>query len=137
MVVAGRMVFGVIIYQIGCTWTPIDKEVSLMRMVLYPIKVHVHGFGSSLSDAGVNNTSGGIVISADGGGRLRPSHFFEGYTDRACVLTVDEEATEFGFRRRRDYVLECSAFYMDGSVVSRFWRWSCRIWWFVTKKVVT
>jgi len=61
-VVAGRMVFGVIITQIFGSRAPVDEELFLAHAVLDPVEAHVDGFGPFLFDCVVGETGGGGVV---------------------------------------------------------------------------
>ena len=58
-VMSRRVIFCVIVVQIGYAWLPVDKELSAAGAVAYPVKVHVNGFGALLFD--------GVICKSDSG----------------------------------------------------------------------
>jgi hypothetical protein len=72
------VVFSEIIGQVGRSWPPIYIALFLLYPVLYPIELHLHGFGFLLFDLFVGKTVGGGVVHLHRGGRLGVSHFAKG-----------------------------------------------------------
>ena len=61
-VVGGRMVFCVVVGQVGCSWSPVDVELALLDPVLQPVEAHVDGLGAFLFDGVCEDTMAcGIV----------------------------------------------------------------------------
>ena len=61
------------------------------------MEVHVHQFYLSWNNGFVDNSDGGGVISLDGRGRLRPSHFDECFMQRNHFLRFNEKRAKFRF----------------------------------------
>ena len=59
-------------------WTPVDYELLLGDVIVYPIKIHVNGFGGFLFDVIVGKTNGGSIFDFDRGWILGMTHFSEG-----------------------------------------------------------
>ena len=70
----GRMVLRKIIGIVLNAASPINKEVTLLDPVSYPIKTHVNGLGAPLLHGGVDDASCTRVVGLDRRGRLRVAH---------------------------------------------------------------
>lgn len=40
--VAGQMMFDVVVTKVVCSWAPVDDELAFMDVVLDPVKAHIH-----------------------------------------------------------------------------------------------
>jgi hypothetical protein len=92
--VFGRMVFGVVVGEVvGASGRQqyLDQKLSLTNAVLYPVKAHVHGFGSTLFDCIVGETRCSGVIGLHWGWWLWMSKLVEYGADGHGFLTVDEQ----------------------------------------------
>ena len=65
-----------------------------------PVEAHVDGFGSVLSDGGVDDAVGCAVVGANGGRRLWMAHFGECCSHWNGELGVHVEGSYFGFGGR-------------------------------------
>ena len=61
-VVFGRVMFCEVVGVILAAGKPVDLELALFHTVTHPVETHVDGFGAALTDAGVDDAEGGIVI---------------------------------------------------------------------------
>ena len=77
---------------------PIDVKLLLFNAVAVPVETHVDGFGSILSDSGVDNVVGGAIISSDGSWRLWMTKFCKCFSHRYGELGVHVECSNFCFR---------------------------------------
>ena len=86
-----------IIREIVGAFAPVDKKLALAYAVTYPIKTHVHGFGSSLFDGFVGDTGGTGVVGLDRCRCLWMSHVSQRVAQHGGFLPVVEKGCEFGF----------------------------------------
>ena len=63
----------------------------------YPVEMHVHKFYASRDNVFVDNANISGVISLDGRGRLRPSHFDECLAQRNHFLICNEKRAKLIF----------------------------------------
>lgn len=97
LMVTWSMMLGVIVCQVGACRAPKNDELALFDTVADPVKTHVDGPGSLLSDVLVGDTCGCGVVGDDGRGWLRVSHF-GGYGAKNCsFFAVGEQSTGFRF----------------------------------------
>ena len=54
-----RVMFCVIVGQIGYAWLPVDEELAAAGVVPDPVEAHVNGFGALLFD--------GVICKSDSG----------------------------------------------------------------------
>ena len=96
-VVGWRMVFGVIVRHVCCTFIPIKAELSLCRTAPEPMESHPNYFYAPLDDRVVYEACCGRIVCLDWGFRLGPSHFVEGITEGNHFSGRVVEGCEFGF----------------------------------------
>ncbi len=74
------MVFGETISAIGDTGMPEYVELTLLGVIMQPIKPHdVDSFGPFLLDGVIENSTGSDIVSLHGGGWLWVAHFIQGH----------------------------------------------------------
>jgi hypothetical protein len=79
MMMCRQVVFCEVIRGIGLTRSPINMELSLFNLVLYPIESHVlHGFGLALPYLFVGKYVGGRIVHLYWGGWLGMANFSKG-----------------------------------------------------------
>ena len=54
-----RVVFFVIVGQIGYAWLPVDEEMAAACVVVDPVEMHVDGFGALLFDGVICKSNSG------------------------------------------------------------------------------
>ena len=93
--------FCVAVRFVVSSWFPMDAELTLVDTVFDPVEAHVHCFGTFGFDCVVGNSFGCGIVCLDWSGTvLFPAHLFEGFANDASVLSIEEQASEFGFGRR-------------------------------------
>ena len=100
-----REVLGELICNILRSCTPINNEVFLVELILYPIESHIHCLGFSLLYSSIGDSGGVGIVGLYGRGRLRVSHFSECDAEHGAVLGVVEEADGFDFVSGKHNVL--------------------------------
>ena len=65
-----RMMLAVIVAQVSDAGLPVDEELTLACVFVYPIKAHVDRFRSFLLDGVVGEAVGGGVVDLNWSGRL-------------------------------------------------------------------
>ena len=97
MVAVDRKGLGEKISQIVLPIAIYNVEMSLGDTVLYPVKTHVHGFGSLELDGLVTDADGCGVVTEDSGGRLRVAIRSKDGSVNFCDLGVHEYGCIFCF----------------------------------------
>ena len=97
LVMAGRMVFGVVVSFVDAARAPVDDELALFDSVADPVETHVNGAGALLLDVLIGNATGGRVIGEDGSGILWVPHFDEDGSENEAFLGVGKDAGDFRF----------------------------------------
>jgi hypothetical protein len=97
LMMCGGVVFGVVITLVVGARAPVDEKLSLIDSITNPIKSHVHGAGSALFDGVTGDPGCCGVVCFDGCGWLRMAEFVKGGAEDSGFLSIDEEATDFGF----------------------------------------
>ena len=97
MVAVDRKGLGEKISQIVLPIAIYNVEMSLGDTVLYPVKAHVHGFGSLELDGLVTDADGCCVVTEDSGGRLRVAIRSKDGSMNLCDLGVHEYGCIFCF----------------------------------------
>ena len=92
-----RMVLSKIIGFVENAFAPNNVKLVLSHAISCPIVSHVDGFGSFLLDRVVGDAGSRTVVGDGDSGRLGPSEFFKGDSDRAGFFTIVEETSEFSF----------------------------------------
>ena len=54
-----RVIFFVIVGQIGYAWLPVDEEMAAACVVVDPVEMHVNGFGALLFDGVICKSNSG------------------------------------------------------------------------------
>ena len=111
------VVLGKVISEVIGSGTPIHDVGSLADTILYPIKVHVHGFGLALAGGPVGDAGCAGVVSLDRSGGLLVDHFFQGNAQGGGVFGIVKKAGEFSFGRGGHDILEDDADGMKGDIV--------------------
>jgi hypothetical protein len=75
------------VYRAGLS---VDEELALPDMILDPIKMHIHGFGSFLFDHVIGESCGSGIIGLHWCWWLRMANFIEGDAERNGFLLVEE-----------------------------------------------
>lgn len=88
---------GEIIGEIVGSTFPVDEELALLDAILYPVKTHVHSFGSALFDGVVGYSCGAGIVGLQGRGWLGMTHVIEGRAEHGGFFAVVEECSKFGF----------------------------------------
>jgi hypothetical protein len=70
------MVLGKVVGEIVFTGTPVNDELALLDSVADLVKAHVYGFGATLFDRFIGDTSGACIVGLDGCGSLKMSYLF-------------------------------------------------------------
>ena len=98
--------------------SPIYDELVLLDAVADPVEAHRAGF--ALLEGVVGDAGGGRVVGFDGGWRLGMMELLKCRVNRDGVLSVDEEAANFGFSGGCHHMAQSVANGTDGAVG----RWS-------------
>ena len=96
-VVDGRMALGAVVGEVELAGGPEESELALRFSAAEPVEVHVHGFCFTRNDGLVGYADRCGIVSLDGSGGLRPSHFGEGLPEGDHLFCDEEEAAEFCF----------------------------------------
>ena len=102
--VAGRVMFGRVVGQIGVTFAPVDVELFLGGAVAKPIKAHVHGFRASLCDRVCKNAFRRLIVKLEGDWSLGMAHFVEGGDNRNGIFCIEKTHACFRFLCGGHYV---------------------------------
>ncbi len=95
-----RVVFGVIVGDIGGSGAPIDQELALSGPVLDPVEAHVDRLRSFLLDGAVGETDSSGVVNLYGRRWLGVAHFGKSGSDRDSGLGIEIGCANLGFSRR-------------------------------------
>ena len=96
--ICGRMMLGVVVGKVGGPAGPIETKLGLGLAAAEPMEAEPNHFSAPLDDGVVKETSGGRIVSLEWRGRLRPTHFQEGVTERDHFSSCVVESAKFGFR---------------------------------------
>ena len=91
--VAGGMMLGEVISLVVASRLPIDVKLALPDAIADPVKPHVDCLGTLLFDGVIGNAGSGTVVGLDGCGWLWVAKLFQCRTNRACILSVEEETS--------------------------------------------
>ena len=91
------MMLGEIIGLVDAAFAPINEKLSLSNAIANPIEAHVDGFGASLLDGIVSDTTCSAIVGLDGRCRLDMSQFFECNPHGTNFFGVMKNAGNFGF----------------------------------------
>ena len=97
VVVGGAVVFGEVIGSIIFSSAPMNDKLFLVYSVTDPIEMHVDGFGSTLFNSVIGNSSGSTVVGLDDSRGLWVAHFEESGAKCCCLFAVVEQRAEFSF----------------------------------------
>ena len=90
--VQGGMMLGTVVIQVLVFWCPVVEEVFLGVAASEPPEAHVHGLEHFVHHDFVGDVCGSGVVALNGGGGLRPAHFYESAPEGYRGLGADEEA---------------------------------------------
>ncbi len=107
---------GEVVGEVLDALVPVDVEVTLSGAILDPIVPHVHGFGATLTNRVVGNTSRSGIVGDNGCGALGVAKFRQCVANGFGITTVVEEASELGFSSGGDDFLEAMGDDKDGTV---------------------
>jgi hypothetical protein len=91
------VMLGVMITAVLLAGLPEDLKLALVHTVSDPIKTHVHHFGPFLFHRIISDTHGGTVVGDHRGWGLWMPEFFKCDFFGDSLLSVEEEASSFGF----------------------------------------
>ena len=74
-----------------------DVELFLPLLVLYPVKTHIHSFGSALNNSVSEDADSAFVVKLEWSGALGMAHFGECCSHGDGIFGVDEAGAGFGF----------------------------------------
>ena len=117
------MMLGVLVAKGYVAKLPVDEELTLSCVIVYPIKAHVDCFRSFLLDGVVGEAVGGRVVDLDWSGRLWVTYFKEQGLYRDGLLAVDVGGSDFGFGGRTHHVGHDLGNGVDGAVEARTGGW--------------
>ena len=89
--------FGEIIREVVCAFTPVDEKMSLFDAIANPIKTHIHCFRTSLFDSFIADAGGAGIVGLNRSCWLWMPHVFECGAEHGGFFAIEEESTEFGF----------------------------------------
>ena len=75
-VVVGRVVFCVVVGQVGCSRPPVDIELALLDPVLQPVESHVDGLGAFLFNGVCQDTMACGIVGLEWCGWLWMAEFY-------------------------------------------------------------
>ena len=83
--------FGEVISEIVRTTAPMNDEITLGNAITNPVKMHIHGFGVTLLDCVISNTSSAsILVSLNKSGWLGVTHLDESLAENGGFFAVVE-----------------------------------------------
>jgi hypothetical protein len=91
------VMLGIVISQVSVSRGPVNVELFLVHLILYPVESHVHCAGTDLAYGSIGDTGGGGVIDLDRCRWLWVTKFFAGGTNRDSFFAVKEGGTDFSF----------------------------------------
>jgi hypothetical protein len=97
MVGRGRMMLGKVVCMICLAFAPVNLKLDMADTVADPIEAHANGFGSFLFYGVGDDGAGGVVVGGHWCCRLRVPHFFKGYSQGTCFLSIVKQGAEFSF----------------------------------------
>ena len=89
-VMGATVVFCPTVCQIGGAWPPVEPELSLCHSASEPVKSHIHWLGPLWLNFIVNHPICCGIVSLDGGGWLKVSHFCKNISDVNSFSGIDE-----------------------------------------------
>ena len=102
--VAGQIMFCVIIAIVDFPTLPIKVIFSLEGLILEPIKTHIHRYCFPLFDYICDDVPCSCIVCLYGGRRLRMTYFDEDLTNHFGVFSICEDAYDFGFGCRQHHM---------------------------------
>ena len=72
-----RMVFGMIVVQVGWSGTPKHMKLDLPQTIFKPAGTYVYGFGAFLMDCFIGDATRGVFVGLERGCLLRVAHFLQ------------------------------------------------------------
>ena len=92
-----RMVFGVVVGDVGFAGSPEDAELFLINSIADPVESHVYCLRSLLFDCAIHDAGCGRVVSGNGGRWLWVAHFGQCGAEDSAILGVMEKGSNFSF----------------------------------------
>ena len=116
LMVGRRMVLAKIVALVDRARTPKNVKLTLGDTILDPVKAHVNGLGTTLTDVVVGDANGSAVVSLHRSGRLGVTKLLETNANGLGILAVVEGSGKFSFRSTGKHFLGDLAQNMDGTV---------------------
>ena len=92
-----RVIFCVMVGNIGYSWVPVHEELSAAGIVADPVETHGNGFGALLFDGVICKLDSGLVVNLHRCGWLGVAKFADHCGDGDGFLCIDIGGADFGF----------------------------------------
>ena len=92
-----RVMLGVVVTVVLRSFLPIDLDMFMKIFITQPVISHVPGFGTLLSEIGMDKGVGCGIVGFEGCGRLWMSEIMKNLTDDETGLGIVEKAAGLGF----------------------------------------
>ena len=115
-VMSRGMVLGEVISKIVSAFMPMDNKVALRNVIFDPVKPHINGFGMTLFDSVIEDTSSTSIISLDGCRWLGVTKFSKGSVESGSIFGIVKESTQFSFSGTGKNNMHDGTRCMDGTI---------------------